>query len=127
MSLRELDILLIDDDEDDCVFAGDILAEIPAPRHRLDWKATCDEALEFARTRSYNTFLLGGPRKNSEVARRKRYRRILETALEGAWIHDENRKTCTPTDMLGHGIQEIYEGSPFLFRDDTACPYAPHE
>jgi PAS domain S-box-containing protein len=66
-------------------------------------------------------------RKRSEEILRnseEKYRRIVETALEGIWILDEEGRTTyvnqRMADMLGYTVDEMNGRSAFHFMDDTA-------
>ncbi|MBD1930958.1 MULTISPECIES: PAS domain-containing sensor histidine kinase [Cyanophyceae] len=64
-------------------------------------------------------------RKQTEIALREseeRYRRIIETSLEGVWIIDSNNKTSfvnpRMAEMLGYSAQEMQDKPLFDFMDD---------
>jgi diguanylate cyclase (GGDEF)-like protein/PAS domain S-box-containing protein len=65
-------VLLIDDDEDDCVLTRDLLAGIGRERFRLDWVSSFDAALERMRERAHDIYLLDvhlGARNGLELLR----------------------------------------------------------
>ncbi|MCR4408177.1 MAG: response regulator, partial [Anaerolineae bacterium] len=51
-------VLLIDDDEDDCVITRDLLSEIGAGRYDLDWVETYEAALEAIGRDQHDIYLL---------------------------------------------------------------------
>lgn len=53
-----LRVLLIDDDEDDYLITGEMLAEIPAAKCSLDWAPTCAKGVEAIGRERYDVILL---------------------------------------------------------------------
>ncbi|MEN6439896.1 MAG: response regulator [Syntrophobacter sp.] len=58
MGEERLEVLLIEDDQDDCVLIREILAETRAPRYHLSWRSTFEDALKATESSRYDAYLL---------------------------------------------------------------------
>jgi two-component system CheB/CheR fusion protein len=55
---RPIRVLLVDDDEDDCLLTRELFAEIPGARYAVDWAATYDAGLEAIGRKAHDIYLL---------------------------------------------------------------------
>lgn len=58
MGEERLEVLLIEDDQDDYVLIKEIFSELKAPRYRLSWKSSYEDALRATERNSYDAYLL---------------------------------------------------------------------
>jgi len=58
MGEERLEVLLIEDDQDDCVLIREILSEITTPQYHLSWCSSYEDALRASEDKRYDAFLL---------------------------------------------------------------------
>ncbi len=72
MSLPELRVLVVDDDEEDFLILRDLLADYPQGRFRLDWAGTLRQGIEALRRDQHDAFLVDyqlGPDNGMDLVR----------------------------------------------------------
>lgn len=72
MSLPELRVLVVDDDEEDFLILRDLLADYPQGRFRLDWAATLQQGIDALRRDQHDVFLVDyqvGPDNGMDLVR----------------------------------------------------------
>jgi signal transduction histidine kinase len=94
--MREIKILLIDDDEEDFMITRDIIADISQRKYKVDWISSYDEALKSINSKAHDVYLID-------------YRLGARTGLE--LISEAIRGGCTSPLILltGQGDIEIDE------------------
>ncbi len=74
MNERQLQILLVDDDEEDYLIIRDLLSEIEETRHHLEWVPTFEAGLDMMKRQAYDVYLVDyrlGDRDGLELLRQE--------------------------------------------------------